>query len=238
MLPSQKTSPQWSRDPVSFGQIRVTPDKRGGWELRHRDDVARAPEELAALDDPEDSAQLALYDDAGVYRPLKSAPNLRRGWRLVAADARALRLALDLFDPARVGAWQAYCSGRLLTTPLRADTGTADGHVPELARNSPTSRPTRSWAGSAARTEDVCARSCGSAMPPETTPSTQLPPEKFAPALRSDRRRRTAGAGGVPLLCQEACNLLVAEARAVVKGERPAATEVLVDPVFTPDFCP
>ena len=50
-------------------------------------------------------------------------------------------------------------------------------------------------------------------------PSTRLPLEKFDPA------RDQWGQGGaegnlVPLLCQEACNLLVAEARAVVKGEK------------------
>jgi hypothetical protein len=43
-----------------------------------------------------------------------------------------------------------------------------------------------------------------------------LPPEKFDP--RSDQTG--GGEAVVPLLCQEACNLLVAEARDVVQGNR------------------
>jgi hypothetical protein len=46
-------------------------------------------------------------------------------------------------------------------------------------------------------------------------PSTRLPPEKFDPAHDQTGR----GENTIPLLCQEACNLLVAECRKVVKGE-------------------
>jgi hypothetical protein len=59
--------------------------------------------------------------------------------------------------------------------------------------------------------------------------STKLPKEKFNPAFDQVTQacsRRTAGdacasnseAATVPLLCQEACNLLVAECRKVVKS--------------------
>jgi hypothetical protein len=47
-----------------------------------------------------------------------------------------------------------------------------------------------------------------------TAASTKLPPEKFAPAHDQTGRCERV----MPLLCQEACNLLVAEARKVVKG--------------------
>jgi hypothetical protein len=60
--------------------------------------------------------------------------------------------------------------------------------------------------------------------------STKLPKQKFDPAydqVMAACSRRPAGgarasrseAATVPLLCQEACNLLVAECRKVVKGE-------------------
>ena len=60
--------------------------------------------------------------------------------------------------------------------------------------------------------------------------STKLPKDKFDPAcdhVRALCSRRPAGDAGashseaatVPLLCQEACNLLIAECRKVVKGE-------------------
>ena len=48
-----------------------------------------------------------------------------------------------------------------------------------------------------------------------TIASTKLPPEKFDPAFDQTGR----GDLGIPLLCQEACNLLVSAAREVVKHE-------------------
>jgi hypothetical protein len=60
--------------------------------------------------------------------------------------------------------------------------------------------------------------------------STKLPKEKFDPGfdqVAAFCRRRPAGdarashseAATVPMLCQEACNLLIAECRKVVKGQ-------------------
>ena len=42
--------------------------------------------------------------------------------------------------------------------------------------------------------------------------STKLPPEKFDPK----QDQTGAGKSSIPLLCQEACNLLVAECRKIV----------------------
>ena len=51
------------------------------------------------------------------YRPLKTAPNLRHGWRLEVANLAELRLALDLFYPGRLAALAAWEAHRLATTP-------------------------------------------------------------------------------------------------------------------------
>ena len=51
-------------------------------------------------------------------------------------------------------------------------------------------------------------------------PSLRLPADKFIAADPPERKERI-----IPLLCQEACNLLVAEARKVVKGEGQAGSE-------------
>ena len=209
-----------TQGPLLFGQLVVTP-RAVGYELRHRQDAERAGDDLQAHDDPEDAAQLALYDDAGTYRPLKSAPNLRRGWRLVAGDERALRLALDLFYPARLGAWRAFAAGRLVTTPLRETLGRQTGMYRVTAKL--TDEQADALVGRFCRSDGGCLRTIlWKRDAAGTTPSTRLPPEKFDPAhdqtgMGGDR------ASGLPLLCQEACNLLVAEARAVVKGEKPAA---------------
>ncbi len=50
----------------------------------------------------------------------------------------------------------------------------------------------------------------------DAMPSTRLPPEKFQ--LRYDQTG--SGEAVIPLLCQEACNLLVAAAREKMKGVR------------------
>ena len=61
-------------------------------------------------------------------------------------------------------------------------------------------------------------------------PSSKLPPEKFEPAVdqylsAKMPRSATAATESIPLLCQEACNLLVAACRDTVKleGAAPSA---------------
>ena len=187
--------------------------------MRHRDDAGRASDELTFHRDPEDAAGLALYDDAGAYRPLKTAPNLRHGWRMAVPDEAARTLALDLFYPARLGAWRLFRAGRLVTTPLRETLGRQTGMYRVTAKI--TDAQADELVGRFCRSDGGCLRTilwrrdaAGS------VPSMGLPPEKFDPAYDQ------VGTGGnfVPLLCQEACNLLVAEARAVVKGKSEAGS--------------
>ncbi len=64
--------------------------------------------------------EIARFDDEGKYRPLKTAPNLRHGWRLLLRDADEVRQAIDFFYPGRIAVWLAYTEGRLNCTSLRA----------------------------------------------------------------------------------------------------------------------
>ena len=189
-----------------------------GYELRHRGDAHRSPGELTLYDDPEAAAQIALYDDAGAYRPLKTAPSLRHGWRLVVADTPARQLALDLFYPARLGAWKAYADGRLVTTPLRETLGRQTGMYRVTQKL--TDEQADALVGRFCRSDGGCLRTIQWKRDAAgTTPSTRLPAEKFDPT-HDQTGTRGDGAAFIPLLCQEACNLLVAEARSVVKGEK------------------
>ena len=200
-----------------IGQIRVSP-LADGYELRHRDDAGCASEILALHRDPEDAAALALYDDAGAYRPLKTAPNLRRGWRLALADARALRLALDLFYPARMRAWQRFQEGTLAVTPLRDTLNRQTGMYRVTGKI--TDEQINALVGRFCRSDGGCLRTILWKRDAVGSPaSTRLPPEKFDPAHDQTGGPAANAEGFVPLLCQEACNLLVAEARAVVKGQ-------------------
>ena len=206
-----------------IGQIRVS-SSDGGHELRHRDDADGAPDELASHHDPEDAAALALYDDAGAYRPLKTAPNLRRGWRLVLPDARALRLALGLFYPARMGAWERWREGRLPVTPLRDTLNRQTGMYRVTGKI--TDEQADSLVGRFCRSDGGCLRTIlWKRDAAGTPPSTRLPPEKSDPGHDQTGGPAEEGVGFVPLFCQEACNLLVAEARAVVKGQTASEKE-------------
>ena len=198
-------------DVFVMGQVLVARTPDGGHELRHRDDADRPADALTLHRDAEEAAALALYDDAGAYRPLKTAPNLRRGWRLFVPDAAALGLALDLFYPARRGAWRMFQEGRLATMPLRETLGRQTGMYRITQKLS--DAQANALVGRFCRSDGGCLRTIlWRRDAAGTAPSMLLPPEKYEPG--------TVDANTVPLLCQEACNLLVAEARAVVKGER------------------
>ncbi len=203
-----------------IGQILVRGAADGGGELLHRDDANRPEDELTRHADPEDAAALALYDDAGAYRPLKTAPNLCHGWRLVLADAAAVRLALDFFYPGRLGAWTAFQAGKLRPMPLRETLGRQTGMYRVTQKI--TDEQIDALVGGFCRSEGGCLRTIRWRRDAAgVLPSTRLPPEKFDPAHDQTGQNQVAGERFVPLLCQEACNLLVAEARAVVKGEQP-----------------
>ena len=88
-----------------------------GFSLRHEADVGR--EDLQVFYSPEDAAAIARWNDAGDYRPLKTSPNLRRGWELRLGSTAELRLALDLLYPAALGNWRAVLRGEKIAPPLR-----------------------------------------------------------------------------------------------------------------------
>src|SRR5437870_5977177 len=103
-------------DRFHFGQI-VIQKTNGGFVLSHRDDEVRT--DLQTFRNAEEAVEIAKYDDAGDYRPLKTAPNLRHGWRLELANVEELRRALDYLYPSRLAVFRAWKSGYLKTTALR-----------------------------------------------------------------------------------------------------------------------
>lgn len=85
---------------IVFGQLVVRRLERE-FELRHQSDRDAASVDLTFLKGTElrDWSQSAA---GGAFRPLKSAPNLRSGWRAVAVDAAALELLLHYVYPGAV----------------------------------------------------------------------------------------------------------------------------------------
>ena len=204
--------------PFCFGQILVR--KTGDdFVLCHRDDETH--DDLEVFQDPEDATEIVRYDDAGNYRSLKTAPNLRHGWRMKLRTSDELKRALDHFYPGRLAIFIAWKTGRLRTTPLRETLDRQSGMYRVAAKISD------------AQIDDLVAdfcRSDGGCLRtilwkrdrPGAIASTKLPTQKFDPAwdqVQALGRTGSATLATVPLLCQEACNLLVAACRKVVKTE-------------------
>ena len=207
-------------DSCWLGQILIQRTATGGFVLCHRDD--EAGDDLRVFRDPEDAREIVRYDDNGNYRPLKTAPNLCHGWRLEIADLGELRRALDHFYPARLAIFGAWKENRLTTTPLRATLDRQSGMYRVAARIS--DEQISDVVANFCRSDGGCLRTILWKRDVRgAVGSTKLPPEKF------DRADDQAGAGEqtIPLLCQEACNLLVAECRKVVKmeGASPSAPD-------------
>jgi|GEM_PF-222235 hypothetical protein len=78
----------------------------GGYELRHVADEGRASEALRLVEANQARA-LAQFTAAGAFRPLKSAPNLQMGWRILAADEGELETALNQLYPGAIADWHA-----------------------------------------------------------------------------------------------------------------------------------
>ncbi len=180
-----------------IGEIAIA---RGpaGWELRHAEDAGRA--DLTAHAQPEAARHLANLDAAGNFRPLKTAPTLVRGWRLVLGDLAAVRRALDYFYPAMTGVWLSHTHGELVPVVLRETLGRQTGMY----------RVTQKLTDPQAREliDGVCS---GCLKHRLWEIATTNPTGPAFPA------------NSLPLLCHEACNLLVAQAREVVKKAERAA---------------
>ncbi|PYJ92944.1 MAG: hypothetical protein DME54_04100 [Verrucomicrobia bacterium] len=213
--------------PFYFGQILIQKTSTGGFVLSHRDDEGR--NDLQTFRSTEDAIDIAKYDDAGNYRPLKTAPNLRRGWRLELATLAELKCALDYFYSGRLDVFVAWKSGQLHTTPLRQTLDRQSGMYRIAAKIS--DEQADRVVGDFCRSDGGCLRTILWKRDTRgTVSSTKLPSEKFDPDFDQAAARAPSSAcaeatadkttaATIPLLCQEACNLLIAECRKVVKGE-------------------
>ena len=196
-----------------IGQIAIECRDDGTFALSHRDDAARG--NLTISEESGAALELARFDDDGNYRPLKTAPTLRRGWKLVLGSLGALRTALDLFYPGRLAAMFASEKQELRTTPFRDTLERQSGMYRVAAQIS--DDQANELIGNYCRSDRGCLRTILWQRDRNgTTPSTKLPAEKFDAA----HDQTEMGAPVIPLLCQEACNLLVAEARRVVQETR------------------
>jgi hypothetical protein len=97
-----------------------------GFELRHVDDRELSTGTLRALrlSDVRSLAQITIH---GAFRPLKSAPNLQKGWLLGAANNTELEMALNQLYPGLIADWFAARSPRPAITHYREFTNRQTG---------------------------------------------------------------------------------------------------------------
>jgi sirohydrochlorin cobaltochelatase len=196
-----------------IGQIAIERGEDGSYTLTHRDESTR--HDLPQHNQAEDAAELARFDDEGNYRPLKTAPDLRHGWRLTLRSLAELRTALDLFYPGRLAAFFAFEKRELAPTPLRETLERQSGMYRIAAQiDDPAADE---LVGNFCRSDGGCLRTILWRRDLKgIVASTRLAASKFDPL----HDQTGAGRPVIPLLCQEACNLLVAEARKVVQTGR------------------
>jgi sirohydrochlorin cobaltochelatase len=215
---TQKLLKRLINTPFYFGQILVEKSDEG-FLLRHRDD--EDPKQLQTFRNAEDAIEIAKYDNAGNYRPLKTAPNLRRGWRLVLDNTEELSHALDYFYPGRLAVFAAWKNGVVQTTALRETLARQSGMYRVAAKISDSQ--INDVVADFCRSDGGCLRTILWKRDADgAIASAKLANEKFDPGIdqvQASARPGSAISATVPLLCQEACNLLVAECRKVVKAE-------------------
>lgn len=176
------------------GQVAFEPDG-SGFIVRHAEDANRS--DLKMFNNPHDAASIALHDDTGNYRPLKTAPNLKRGWVLRLESLEDLHLALDLLYPAALANWRAFLRGERIATPLR-DT---------------VNRQTGMYRVTGLITDEEAQGIVGSLCSPGCLRRIQWPiPSTGEPSIIPTKDKE------IPLLCIDACSLLIGEARRVVKA--------------------
>ena len=196
-----------------FGQVLVRPSA-AGFALRHRDESDES--RLEVFRNSDDAVAIARYDDHGRYRPLKTAPNLRHGWRMALTSLADVRRALDFFYPGRLATFTAWREKRLQSTPLRDTLDRQSGMYRVAAKISDDQADFA--VADFCRSDGGCLRTIlWKRDHSGSVPSTRLPGHKFdpnfdqVPGFESDQH--------IPLICQEACTLLISKCRAVVKGE-------------------
>jgi hypothetical protein len=113
------------RDDFIIAQVLIR-HSGAGYELCHMDDASVASTDLRPVKS-DDARALAQSTAAGEFRPLKSAPTLQRGWRLLAKNDAELDSALSRLYPGALADWYAAQSPNPPVTHYRDYTGRQSG---------------------------------------------------------------------------------------------------------------
>lgn len=118
-----------------FGQAIIRRDGEG-FILQHQDDRNSAAEDLTPKT-REELRQLVNNEDNGQFRPLKSAPNLKRHWIAQANSLTELWDLLNVLYPGAVGDWYSHRTDPTATVPYEEFVGRQSGMYRGAAKLSP-----------------------------------------------------------------------------------------------------
>jgi hypothetical protein len=116
----------------SFGQVLVRAITPAGYSLRHRDDAHRT--NLQVYEGSRAAREIARLTESGEHRPLKSSPNLRRGWEVRVHDRKGLAVAINYLYPAGIAHWYLRREGRLEITSFRENAARQSGIYKRIQR--------------------------------------------------------------------------------------------------------
>jgi hypothetical protein len=146
-----------------------------GFELRHVADASRPAEELRLV--PSSALRsLAQTTAQGLFRPLRAAPNLQRGWRVVTGSASDLEAALNALYPGALADWFAFRSASATATEFGAFVARQTGRFASVGQLSEAqaARLTRACCDGS-----VCLKrrlwAVGQARPDEATEKSSIP---------------------------------------------------------------
>lgn len=201
-----------------IGEIEILNQSSGGFVICHHLDADEAQQDNCGSLDTHHSADAArdisTYDAEGEYRFAKAQVNLKRGWAIELANESELLRALDLFYPAGVGIYVAQQNGNLKVEHMRDKLNRQTGMY-KFARNI-------SDEGAQTLIKNLCgpAHQCARRILWQLDEETPL---EDSEASRYNGICAGSESEAIPLMCREACNHFVAQARKISKQEFEAA---------------
>jgi len=181
---------------------RTGPDR---YEIRHVGDTEHHRDALDRSGDPSRALEIARWTRAGSYRPLRTAPDLARGWLLESLTASTLWEAYAGLYPVAPVHWYLGQRSRLGSTAFRQAAG----------------RQTGIYAPVKQLTDDEVLRVSSSRCGPEGCLRRVVWPLRTA----DDRSESTMDAlQGDEVPCPEPCSLFFTEARELIARKRKDAS--------------
>jgi sirohydrochlorin cobaltochelatase len=178
-----------------FGELLLQRNEAGQFIASHRDEAEMAGD-LTPAETLAELREIAKFDSKDEYRPLKTAPGLKGGWKTMTPSADEFLKRLDCIYPGLFATWIAYHRERHDPTSLRS---TLD-------------RQTGMYRFAGSITDQMANQIMRETCSPGCLRKIAWPISDECAVSRIKPGKRS-----IPLICTEACTFAVSEARKLVK---------------------